>query len=207
MFKFEEIIIQADESPKEYAFDNIITEQKMSMLDYGCYAEVYANDTAPYVVKLAVGHDTGYRAWVNALMHLGNPNNPYLPKIHKSLLIRHADDHHKYRDHNRKPGFHPSDRFVVFIEKLKHNAGRRAYNYANMLSVMSQKKLGVDTFWHKRPMNLDRLKKNREELLILMELAANTPDVHKNKHRIDLHSHNYMMRGHQVVVTDPIAVN
>lgn len=152
--------------------------KELRNIGHGCYATVYGAKGLDKVYKVGVINQNkdGYLRYVNAILK-DAPDNPYTPRI--------------YRMWNLKTGSRQNYYFVIEMERLKSSNGNDALSdtieklVCEPSSIHALTRLGVEV-----PKELVQVTKLISKLL-----------VHSSN---DIHPGNIMMRGGQVVITDPI---
>lgn len=163
--------------------------KRVKSIGSGSYGEVYADKGSDVVYKIGdAGDNDGYLAFIKVL-GTQKKHNPFLPKIYGVRFIR------------GKSGDHT---FVVAMERLTSlergmgnvcdwfedelNGGYSlSYNANHVEKVLGVKKT---------------MPKPLKEALSVLRKARNSGGYNVDW---DLHSGNFMMRGKQIVVTDPLA--
>jgi hypothetical protein len=166
----------------------------LRMIGSGCYGKVYGAKGLDVVFKICQTDDNeAYLSYVNEVVHM-KEHNPYTPLIHG---IRHYC--------KGKRGVDELDHFVVAMERLRWAKDKKERDMLNgiarwfdaqfdeyraPLNEITNDKLGVHL----------TIPAPLVELMDLLERAqSNSGDAWW-----DFHSGNFMLRGEQVVVIDPI---
>lgn len=151
----------------------------------GCYASVYGAPGADHVYKVGDLHDNeGYLAYLKVVHR--NGKNPFFPRIHALQYVTGRDM--------------DGDVFVVKMERLKPLTNREVYAMDDIAGVMvdlqdTQSKL--DTI---HGLGMIRVDRTFREAIIAIARAAR-----RNFSHLDLHGGNFMRRGSQLVITDPLS--
>lgn len=196
-----------EESKPDY-FNRLEQELKIERLGSGAFARVFQHPTHPeVVVKIFTDEDRAYKAFLKFV--LANQGNKYLPKI---LSVHHHDHTPKKKIKDRSIDELVDSRYtLVFMEKLQ-----------------PAKLTDIREFIAKAPFESEQLKAkqakpysfvtnlNSFDSVEWRDLAKQTSDqelsvvakfftkILKNEsHALDLHDFNVMMRGSQLVFTDP----
>lgn len=169
----------------------------------GSFANVFQHPTLPdVVVKLLVENDWGYEQYVKFSQK--NPANKYVPKI---LQVVNAD-----QAFDKKHEADVENLRLIFMEKLQPALDDDYLEFANDCSA---------TLYLKGNANFARMdsainymnsvstwvqlstQKKDPQLAALAQFIVKTRG--KRGAALDMHSGNIMMRGNQVVVTDPFS--
>jgi hypothetical protein len=151
----------------------------------GAFGAVFWKAGKPYVYKVFFDPDTAYRTYIEWC--LKNQHNPFVPKVGKIIKV---------------PG---TDIFINKIELLTRaddnvSAVKKYIDYDYLENVDKD-----SPFWRRSGMYVSSLEK------ALVSLYKNNRDFRdlidhlKEDWNFDVHWGNYMLRGEQLVVIDPIA--
>lgn len=163
----------------------------------GSFADVFQHPTMPnVVVKLLTDHDRGYEAYVKFSQK--NPSNKYCPRILDVVRVDGAFD---------KVGeFDMLDLRLVAMEKLKpledddyHKFGNHVLKCAGLPSERDAgHELEYIEVWRKAT-------KQKTDPDLAKLAAFIVKNVSHRGVQLDMHQGNMMMRGGQIIVTDPFA--
>lgn len=171
---------------------NWLRSQKLRRIGSGSYGEVYGRKGFKRVFKIGdIDENSAYLDFVFKVIKQ-RKQNPYLPRIHNVTFFRHKpniDNDYAERE--------ICDYFLIEMErldKLPRSYGRVVGWFEDIIDGESDymtdpnilKTLGI-----KFPKDLLTV------IDIIQKLCCN--------HGSDLHRGNFMMRGRQIVVTDPVA--
>lgn len=157
--------------------------QRQRELGAGCFGSVWGAEGTDYVTKVTFGNDWGYLRYLEMIQTAGH--NPYLPRIH------HVD---VYMDSEGETIM------VIKMERLDNrwNCWGEAYDadfecYRVQAKEIKRQAYGIETYeWIEEDADL-------QQALDLIHRAHLSSQCSK-----DLHDGNFMMRGHQLVITDPL---
>lgn len=168
--------------------------QGMAKLGGGLYAKTYGNSETPFVVKVGRMTDRGYRAYLSVMQELGI-QNPYLPRI---LDVTYFTGENAYGEKDVYFSF-----FAVRMEKLE----RGDYNYAWSEEGDSPFAQACRIIRAAADDRLSLLKADSvlEEAIAVIQLARDRVYRDHENVSFDLHCGNVMLRGEQLVITDPLA--
>lgn len=182
MFKIETIKLskKCGYTASEFAQEMVEYQGKMKCIGSGCYASVYSDKDHNYVYKIT--EDTAYLEFVRMLSKQPK-QNPYFPIIHAARIIKSHD-------------YHGADEvLVVCMERLKSLSGNNYHHYPeyaiNRLILSFPEE--VQTFCKLLQIDADLSK-----ALYQLSLLRRTKRLD-----VDLHENNVMLRGKQLVFTDP----
>lgn len=161
----------------------------------GMYAKAWSSDELPFVIKIGWMNDYGYLSYLEILHEL-ELDNPYLPRIHDVTLFL-------VRGEERKNGV-----YVVRMEKLQRGEFKNPWSEKDDTPFAQQCRL----FRQNATLKLRaKMEPAAEDALAVIQLAferaqEKVKDIsdHTNV-RYDLHFYNFLLRGEQMVITDPIA--
>lgn len=185
MFTIERVKIKKSEYDCAYdaAIELIRAQGKYHKVGNGCYGDVFAAKGSDIVYKIGdATNNDGYLAYVNVLSKQ-RTHNKFTPKIY-GVRIYELNADEKY--------------FVVAMERLseiKHYHYKLVDWFASMFmndkffDIMLSRELGI------------RIPKQLKDLYLLMRKS------YKSGCYIDwdLHEGNFMLRGDQIVIIDPLA--
>ena len=167
----------------------------------GSFGTVYSNDSDT-VVKITHGQDRAYFAYLKMIHDLGF-ENPYIPKIKEVILFRVKDTEYTiYPELSHV-------RMMVQMERLQESFKNYDYrrvaaaNIAKMLTKFVCPKWDdeKDEYSDQPPMECDELRQEHQDLIALLRLMHETyPTI-----TYDIRTSNIMVRGRQLVVTDPVS--
>ena len=179
MFNIETIKLpkQSKYSAAEFAEEMVDYQGKMRRIGSGAYASVYSDKKTNYVYKIS--EDSAYLEFVKMLSKQ-TKQNPYFPVIHAARLI----EDHKYHRGNEV--------LVVCMERLSR-LGNCDFPQGIVETVVESSPNKCKTFC-----KLFKLDPELSEALYQMSFLCSSKNV-----RADLHECNIMLRGKQLVFTDP----
>lgn len=186
-FPIEIIKVKRKDCPKEAACDMIHSNGRLKLLGTGGYANVWGSKRSNIVYKVGKWeHYDGYMAYIK-MLHKHCVENPYLPKIYGMRVYS-----------NSKESY-----YVIAMEKLK----KLPYSMRHIVDAFEE-------VWETWTYN-ERVHEGRKMLGIKMavvypkgmkEALDVVRDAKKSSRLIgyDVHDGNFMLRGKQVVITDPL---
>lgn len=159
----------------------------------GLYATAYSSEDTPFVLKIGRMSDCGYLSYLGVIQELGI-DNPYLPRILDVKLFKYELD----SDESPFKSF-----FVVKMEKLARGEFEHAWSEDGDTSFAQQcrnvRNLAA------RKVSSDELDPILEEAITVLHLAHEQALKTKEHISFDLHCGNFLLRGDQLVITDPLA--
>lgn len=164
-----------------YKYREFLESKGVKNLGSGCYGCVYQHPTLPNVVAKIYDYDDAYDHYINWCTK--NQKNPYVPKIYS---------------------IHKCEKFtIVFLEKLEEVSLDLYEDWEEKTFPRHLKHLLHNPSKYKKENDLlsNPILKRDKNLKIMIEFLIKV----KNLYRIDLHDGNIMLRGEQIVITDPIA--
>lgn len=166
----------------------IHSQGRLKHFGSGCYASVYGSKKSNIVYKVGlVEKNDGYMAYLKVLQKQ-RVQNPYLPKIHGVRIYTNGRDSY----------------YVAALEKLKELP-------YNMYSIVDAFEEACKDWMCDESISAGRKKLGIKTVVIYPKYLKEALDVirtaKKSSRNIgyDLHDGNFMMRGKQVVITDPLA--
>lgn len=162
-----------------YEYAKFLKQQKIKELGSGCFGTVYQHPTMKDVV-VKVAEDEAYEAWVRfCKKHQGNPLVP---------VIYH---------HEKFVGPDNSPYTITILEKLKRIPWpeERGGKWMERLTKAGLEVVNKSTF------KVRKMKAHNEHAEVVVEGIAR---LKRRGFYVDLHNENVMLRGKQVVITDPI---
>lgn len=159
----------------------------------GLYSLAYSSEDTPFVVKIGAMYDTGYLSYLEVMREL-EIENPYLPRI--------LDVHYFVHETDTPDSMHKSY-FAVRMEKLTRGDYQDAWcdyngtafeNECRFIRYLAGDKLSLVS-------NEPQI----AEAVALLQLAKERACQKKESAAFDLHCGNFMLRGEQLVITDPLA--
>lgn len=185
-FKVERYSIDWLDDPFDVALEMVkFQHPKIELLSYGAYAQVYGCKRLKHVYKVS-RRDKAYEEFIQ---RIEGKSNPLFPVVHGARILRHKLE---------------ASVCVVAMEKLKPLRGKaaRAFDRIFENSPLSENAWPDDLY------NLisevcsitGRVDKAavRDAVDVLTDVHSYTGCV------LDLHSDNVMLRGNQLVLTDPV---
>ena len=190
----------ANNSSEEQTYNGAAYKKAMDMAaglgmigSRGLYSCAYSSEETPFVVKIGGMCDTGYLAYLQ-VMHELEIQNPYLPRI--------LDVHYFVHEEDTPESMYKSY-FVVRMEKLTKGNYQDAWcdyngtdfeNECRFIRYLAGDKLSLVS--------------NEEQIadaVAVLQLAKERAQQKKEAVAFDLHCGNFMLRGEQLVITDPLA--
>ena len=159
----------------------------------GLYSCAYSSEDTPFVVKIGAMYDTGYLAYLEVMREL-EIQNPYLPRIIDVSYFVHEED---------TPESMHKSYFAVRMEKLAKgdyqdawcdNGGTPFEQECRFIRYIAGDKLSLVSD-----------EPQIAEAVALLQLAKERACQKKESASFDLHCGNFMLRGEQLVITDPLA--
>ena len=169
--------------------------------------------------KVIIGNSYVYKIWVNDpayedwLRVCRNEENSWVPKLIGPIkLMKIFFKRNDQVPENPKDHYFPSTLKIQKIEKLATNPNENDSKiFANCISELIDTKFSISdlskilmTELDNTEFNIDLIVSKADELYTIILAIRN---LVKHEHNIDLHSQNFMMRGDQPVITDPIMNN
>jgi hypothetical protein len=152
----------------------------LDQIDGGCFASVFESDTdanSKYVVKVGSSRGDPYLSFAKHVVKMRKPNK-FLPRIKKIFIV--------------------DDEYYVVLERLKKLDP--LCNDADFIHVNS---ISNANLFMKEITNLLEIKhRDNKELMRAIKIVARLKKAHRATW--DLHSANVMLRGRQLVITDPL---
>ena len=197
-----------EESKPDY-YNRLEQELNIQRLGNGAFARVFQHPTHPeVVVKVFTDEDKAYKAFLKFCLQ--NQGNKYLPKI---LSVHHHDHTPKKKIKDRSIDEIVDNKYtLVFMEKLtpatKDDVTKfiksvpfEAQHLKNNLKAEVPYRLGqLVSFYNAEWTDLSRQTEDKD----LAEVANFFVGILKKQmYSLDLHDKNVMMRGSQLVFTDP----
>lgn len=166
--------------------DELIEKAQLQNIGSGAYAKVYSRNDLNVVFKVGDAEDnSGYMSYLKALSQV-KTKNPYFPKIYEASIVRGRNSYDSV--------------LVVAMERLRE------------LEYVSLQKLRpvIDWFdnnaWHiDRLFELSKLLGIKYPIHLSQALRVLQKAYKTSGGSFDLHAGNFMLRGEQLVITDPIA--
>lgn len=197
-FKIETIKVDEDSYPIDIVEELVIEHGKCKRIGYGSYASVYGSKRSNIVYK--IGHvcdNAAYLSYINVIKKSRN-DNPFFPKIYGMRVY--TNKHHKK---NRDLG---NDVFIIAMERLAP-INKLHRPLLNWVETYFAEKLGSDISWKNissgaKLLGVDiKIPRKLQHALNAIEAACSENYYFD----IDVHDENVMLRGNQIVFTDPIA--
>lgn len=185
MFAIEKYTVEADACG--VSREMIRAQGNYRELGSGLYGTVYGCKDRDVVYKIGeVGTNDGYLAYISAMSEL-KQHNPFLPKIYGVRFIK------------DKRG---REYFVVAMERL---TALRAHEYdcAEFLKEMTI--YGSDTVVGSAAKKIGIKVNVPKELVQAIKVVRRAKELAGRSVYWDMHYGNFMMRGKQIVITDPLA--
>lgn len=169
----------SDESKSDYVH-RIRDDLGLTMVGRGFNAHVFQHPAIDdMVVKVVVDHDKGYFYYFRWV--LKNQNNPFVPKIYDIRKIQCTNpeaDGPKYS--------------IIFMEKLEHIDDYEYHEFMAEMECIDPKHYTTDDIAHARDHS------RNDHLRAVLTHLMNRPTS------IDFHKGNFMKRGKQIVIIDPL---
>ena len=183
MFKIERYRVEGD--ARYIAKEMIHAQGAKTCLGSGCFGRVYGSKKSKIVYKLGDARDNdGYLAYLEILARQ-KQHNPYLPQIYGVRFIKDSKG---------------NEYFVVAMERLQPLPSK----HFDVADVMQDLITGSkDSSSAEAIVGIKRSVPKQ-----LVQAVRVVRDAYKSKQRYvnwDLHSGNFMLRGQQVVITDPLS--
>lgn len=192
-----------EETLKQYS-ERLMHTLGIKRLGRGNFAQVFQHPVYHNVAVKVVKDDPGYIKY--AWFCMKNPTNPWLPKIIDVVDVKIDDDDYDedndyWRRTNKKPLQVPIE--VVFFEKLRPASSQEIYAAVQkVLADVPSTELVREFFW-------DFTSFNRDTWHVVATYTTD-PDLKQfaqlahDERFEDIHNGNVMMRGNQLVFTDPV---
>ena len=187
MFTIEKHTV--DKNAEKFAQEMIKAQGKYKYLGSGSYGTVYGAKGSNVVYKLGDASDnTGYIAFIKTLAKQ-KTQNPFMPKVYGVRFIK---------DENG------DEVFVVAMERLQHLPRDKRTVVDFFCNELEDD--GNDLTQGEKMLGVKRLvPKPLKEALDILRIAHRNSGSGWDSAGWDLHAGNFMMRGQQVVCTDPLA--
>lgn len=197
MFKTETIWVRG--SAYDAAKRGVKRQAKnIRVIGTGAFAAVWGAKNSPVVFKVGDYYDNdGYLAYIKELAK-SRKHNPFTPRIYGMWIFRNKND--------------SSDAyFVVAIERLESGYKRNGFTWAvewledmvytfNKNNSRNKEKEILNKFFGIKQMLPKNMPKDLVEVAEMLKRAYK-----KSGADWDIHTGNCMMRGNQLVITDPLA--
>lgn len=190
-----------EESLHDY-LTRLVSREGIKRLGGGAFSQVFQHPQFHNVVaKVYSGKDTLFAKYVQWC--LKHQNNPYVPKIIEEVVYHDPDPKAKIKSYR-----------IVFMQKMMKIKTWAAFVAAFALA------LGLDATNNDEKEIIDELMADKYDMFILITAVKRAFELGKgDKHfvevwkhilsygvwNIDLHQGNIMLRGKQLVFTDPVA--
>lgn len=159
--------------------DSYASDLGFKKIGVGNFGTIYKNDVYPYVIKIFNAKDINYISWLQ--WSIKNQSNRFVPKIKGSLS--------KVND----------SLFAIRLEPLTECKDTKQ---VLALEVLINHPSSVDNLTDPYyQIGIKRLSENPKEDLDLKTVCE---FLHKKQHQLDLGIDNFMMRGDQIVIVDPL---
>lgn len=189
-FKIETIKLHSQKNIDIYNWGsiNIVKDMVKSwggfrQIGAGCYGVVYGSKNSDIVYKVGDADDNaGYLAYITALSKR-KTHNKFTPRIHGVRIYKSKYD----------------SCFIVAMEKLQKLPARHKkeiYNFDNIYAEMKYPNITTAIF--NVAVKIPKQLRDAIDLIIKCEKTTHYVDV-------DFHAGNFMMRGDQIVIIDPLA--
>lgn len=166
------------------------TVEGLNRIGGGVYAQAFTSEDTPFVVKVGNMSDNGYIAYLEVLAELGL-ENPYLPRIIDVTFYKQEDAEFAYASF-----------YVVRMEKLELGKYRDAWSTEGGSVFEHQCRfIRVIADVGLPPWPIDPL---IVEAVTVVHLAHERANIEHHA-SYDLHCKNFLLRGDQLVITDPLA--
>ena len=190
MFKKETFKVETD--PEELALNMVLAQlgKRGKRIGSGSYGEVYGAPNNDVVYKIGDATDNaGYLAFINTL-EKQKTHNPFFPKIYG---VRYLKKEHHWREQIY---------FVVAMEKLKRLSSKHMPVVRFFNAELENDDDAYDLDQANKLLGVKRVVPEPLKKAITVLKTAS-----KNGYEVDwdLHEGNFMLRGNQIVVTDPLS--
>lgn len=192
MFAVEKFKVKQE--AREVAEKMIKAQGKYRAIGSGCYGTVYGSKDSKVVYKVGdADNNVGYLSFIKVLSKQ-KKHNPYLPKVYGVRFIKDK---------------HGDEVFVVAMERLEPLA-RGMGDVCDWFEdeLVEKDRWGSDTKKVEEALGVKKIvPKPLGEALTVLRKAYELSQSGKRCDQADwdLHGGNFMMRGKQIVVTDPLA--
>lgn len=165
----------------------------LQKLGNGCFATAYASGH-DQVVKVGVGNDWGYMSFLE-VMSQQHTQNPWLPRIHWVRVFMSST------------GRESDNRIVTCMERLERpwSEGGRMVDENNKYNPLWQEYVNIcgeiDDHMHSAKDETAWIDRNQELSAALQVVRQAMRACNRTT---DMHYGNFMVRGRQLVITDPI---
>jgi hypothetical protein len=192
-----------DESALNDALNALRNDHTCSRLGYGSYGTVFSDDNdADRVIKITHGQDKAYFAYLKLIYDLGF-ENPYVPQVYSVEAW-----HIKGTEYTVLPELSHA-RLVVRMERLRESFDGWDYSRRATSNVLRMLKHYAEPSWDEEKDaygsnfvgDINNLNKEHQDIVCLLRMLK---EIYP-KIGYDLRTANMMRRGHQVVITDPVA--
>jgi len=177
-------------------YKTVLTDQGFSPLGSGSFATVWAHPKLDYVLKTFNANDSSYRAWLSVCF--ANQNNPSFPRIISRQLVPVVPGVVAVRLEKLAELSGPAERVVTeagyFIDECTIDTEQPPQTFRGMQLRFSKLKTSYPAFF-------EYARAHRGVLVAvwnIIELINHGPGVN------DLGEGNVMMRGNELVFTDPV---
>ncbi len=162
-----------------------LRKMKIKQLGSGAYSRVYAHpEHEDVAVKLLTDEDPRYLKFAKECMKL---DNPWLPKVYSIEKVRFGDGEVSH---------------LIFMERLNKPTAVKIKKASEVIQqdLPACLRINAGNFANFRPMVWRRVKQYTKDKSI-KQMANLLAKIDTN----DIHDGNVMMRGDQLVFTDPVA--
>lgn len=160
----------------------------------GSFSTLWIHPNYDYILKVFVNEDQAYKMWATVAMQ--NQNNPHFPKFVSRKVIKITDSY-----------------YAIRMEKLDSVVGEKYYdNIADQIRsciIFAKQKNKTCAEILESGGNYDKLRDYIDDNIQLLPAIETLKDIvtkYSSQFYLDLSSHNIMLRGETIVLTDPIAI-
>lgn len=180
-------IFQNSHSVANFVYNLQKNSYDVTVMGEGFFAIVFERPGGRDVYKLFTAKDHGYLKYLQYVK--ANQHNPHVPKIYGGLM--------KLNMPMNSSSFQGREWYIVRMEKLK--------NYAGQHPSLNLMKRYIDDYPpdFNSDQELIEFRDEYPELTEVLDWIAR--NRHKDGVNLDLHGQNVMMRGRDVVITDPFS--
>ena len=168
----------------------ILTGHGFSQLGNGLYATVWEHPKFPYVLKIFRSHDEAYKHWVKFCMD--HNDNPHFPKFVST----------KVWPITRNVSAVRMEKLTKFNNEDYPDFVKSIYNLDISQIIVNDKWEVVDQLGYQKPPSWDEY--CAAHPLWIPALKMTDEFIKRYRYRKDMHKGNFMMRGNDIVITDPV---
>lgn len=173
--------------------DAIAAKYEFTRLGKGEFAGVYGKPNSDYIIKLFATEDYGFQEYLNFIRT--HQSNPYVPKL-KGNLVKVTPSISAVRMERLRPL--ASDHEKQLVQHLEH----LVHEYHDILEYWKDPNAHDEIDYDSKTLDILRYFPNLRTDANLQEICEYLTQHHGD---VDIHKGNAMMRGKQLVITDPLA--